>query len=196
MRVALILASATLAGAFGGAIAYGVGHMNMAHGLSAWRWLFIIEGAPSCVSAIFVWFILPDYPETASWLSEDEKALAAKRLEVEGSKGGAHAMTWQDAKDVLLDWRLYAHYLVSPLQSVHATQPRKEVGKKGKDSYLTLLETGLLWYLSAILQSFTFHPFNYQRTRVYQSESTAHDSASMGSGVRRNNSCRLVRRLF
>ncbi|MCV5132937.1 hypothetical protein OFL98_30050, partial [Escherichia coli] len=48
VRVASILASATLAGAFGGAIAYGIGHMNGASGLSAWRWLFIIEGAPSC----------------------------------------------------------------------------------------------------------------------------------------------------
>ncbi|KAL4918633.1 major facilitator superfamily domain-containing protein [Aspergillus aurantiobrunneus] len=112
MRVALILASATLAGAFGGAIAYGVGHMNQAHGLSAWRWLFIIEGAPSCASAILVWFILPDYPETASWLSPEEKELAARRLEVEGSQGGAKAMSWKDAKEVLLDWRLYAHYLV------------------------------------------------------------------------------------
>lgn len=140
MRVALILASATLAGAFGGAIAYGVGHMNMAHGLSAWRWLFIIEGAPSCVSAFLVWFILPDYPETASWLSEDEKALATKRLEVEGSKGGAHAMTWQDAKDVLLDWRLYAHYLVSPLQFVHAIQTKKGGMKGKKDSSLTTLK--------------------------------------------------------
>lgn len=172
----------------------------MAHGLSAWRWLFIIEGAPSCVSAILVWFILPDYPETASWLSEDEKALAAKRLEIEGSKGGAHAMTWQDAKDVLIDWRLYAHYLVSPLQSVHAIQPppkkKKKKKKKKKDSYLTLLETGLLWNLSAILQSLAFYPLDYQRTRIYQSESTAHDSTSMGSGVRRNNSYRLVRRLL
>jgi MFS family permease len=113
MRVALILASATLAGAFGGAIAYGVGHMNQAQGLSAWRWLFIIEGAPSLASAFLVWFILPDYPESASWLSEEEKALAAQRLAVEGSKGGAKAMTWQDAKEILLDWRLYAHYVVS-----------------------------------------------------------------------------------
>ncbi|CBF79229.1 hypothetical protein AN7027.2 [Aspergillus nidulans FGSC A4] len=112
MRVALILASATLAGAFGGAIAYGVGHMNQAQGLSAWRWLFIIEGAPSLASAFLVWFILPDYPESASWLSEEEKALAAQRLAVEGSKGGAKAMTWQDAKEILLDWRLYAHYVV------------------------------------------------------------------------------------
>ena len=38
MRVAVILASATLAGAFGGAIAYGVGHMKMVQGLAAWRW--------------------------------------------------------------------------------------------------------------------------------------------------------------
>ncbi|KAJ0422582.1 major facilitator superfamily domain-containing protein [Aspergillus carlsbadensis] len=112
IRVALVLASATLAGAFGGAIAYGVGHMNQVHGLSAWRWLFIIEGAPSCASAVLVWFILPDYPETASWLSEEEKAFAARRLELEGSKGAAKAMTWEDAKEVLVDWRLYAHYLV------------------------------------------------------------------------------------
>ncbi|KAB8067587.1 MFS transporter [Aspergillus leporis] len=112
MRVALILASATLAGAFGGAIAYGVGHMNQTHGLSAWRWLFIIEGAPSCASAFLVWFFLPDYPETASWLSAEEKDLARQRLQTEGSKGGAHAMTWEDAREVLIDWRLYAHYLI------------------------------------------------------------------------------------
>ncbi|KAH1488725.1 hypothetical protein LV164_007429 [Aspergillus fumigatus] len=112
IRVALILASATLAGAFGGAIAYGVGHMNQVHGLSAWRWLFIIEGAPSCASAILVWFFLPDYPESARWLTREEKDLAAQRLRTEGSKGEAKAMTWEDAKAVLTDWRLYAHYAI------------------------------------------------------------------------------------
>jgi MFS family permease len=113
LRVALILASATLAGAFGGAIAYGVGQINGAQGLSAWRWLFIIEGAPSCVSGILVLFLLPDYPETSSWLTADEKALARERLAVEGSHGDASALTWAEAKKTLVDWRLYAHYLVS-----------------------------------------------------------------------------------
>ncbi|GFF91186.1 MFS transporter, putative [Aspergillus udagawae] len=112
MRVALILASATLAGAFGGAVAYGVGHMNQVHGLSAWRWLFIIEGAPSCASAVLVWFFLPDYPESARWLTQEERDLAAQRLRTEGSKGEAKAMTWEDAKAVLTDWRLYAHYAI------------------------------------------------------------------------------------
>jgi MFS family permease len=37
MRVAIILALATLAGTFGGAIAYGVGHIKIVQGLAAWR---------------------------------------------------------------------------------------------------------------------------------------------------------------
>lgn len=112
LRVAIILASATLAGAFGGAIAYGVGHMNGIHGLAAWRWLFIIEGAPSCASAVLVWFFLPDYPETCRFLTPEEKALARQRLSVEGGQGAAKAMSWSEAKEVLKEWRLYAHYLV------------------------------------------------------------------------------------
>lgn len=110
LRVGVMIASATLAGAFGGAIAYGVGHMNGASNLSAWRWLFILEGVPSCLCAVFIWFALPDYPETASWLSSEEKALAADRLRLDGSQGSAKSLTWQDAKETLTDWRLYLHY--------------------------------------------------------------------------------------
>ncbi|KAF4464139.1 tartrate transporter [Fusarium albosuccineum] len=112
LRVATILASATLAGAFGGAIAYGVGHMNQVSGLAGWRWLFILEGAPSVLSSALVWFCLPDYPETAKWLSLDEKDLAAHRLAEQGSHGSSKSMTWEDAKATLLEWRLWCHYLI------------------------------------------------------------------------------------
>ncbi|KAH6673117.1 MFS transporter [Halenospora varia] len=112
IRVAFILASATLAGAFGGAIAYGVGHMNLTHGLPAWRWLFILEGIPSCISSIFVFFFLPDYPETVKWLDHAEKELAVNRLEFEASHGHDESLTWEQAKETLMDWRLYAHYAV------------------------------------------------------------------------------------
>lgn len=111
LRVALILASATLAGAFGGAIAFGIGHMNQARGLSGWRWLFILEGVPSCLSAVLVLLILPDFPERARWLTQQEKDLAIARLEIEGSKSDHKSMTWEDAKSTLMDWRLYGHYV-------------------------------------------------------------------------------------
>ncbi|KAI4657037.1 uncharacterized protein J4E79_007652 [Alternaria viburni] len=112
MRVAIILASATLAGAFGGAIAYGVGHMKQVQGLSAWRWLFILEGIPSCVSSVAVWLFLPDYPEEASWLSTSDRALAVARLEKEGSKGDAPSLNWETARATLLDGRLWVHYII------------------------------------------------------------------------------------
>lgn len=113
IRVAFFFASATLAGAFGGALAYAIGHMDDVADLPAWRWLFILEGIPSVLAAVFVYFFMPDYPETANWLSVEEKALAADRLRLEGSHSSSAGMTWESAKETLTDWRLYAHYLVS-----------------------------------------------------------------------------------
>ncbi|KAM5540145.1 hypothetical protein V8D89_006285 [Ganoderma adspersum] len=110
LRIALILASATLGGAFGGAIAYGVGKLNSAHSIEAWRYLFIIEGAPSCAGAFLVWFFFPDYPETVSWLSEEQRELAVSRLQGVASLGH-HRITWAEAKETLQDYRLYVHYL-------------------------------------------------------------------------------------
>ncbi|KAK8125992.1 MFS transporter [Apiospora kogelbergensis] len=99
-------------GAFGGAIAYGIGHMNGAAGHAAWRWLFWIEGIPSCLSAVAVFFFLPDFPERANWLSEAEKDLAVQRLYLEGSKGEGKGVSWEDAKATITDWRLYGHYAI------------------------------------------------------------------------------------
>ena len=84
--------------------------MNGINGLQGWRWLFILEGAPSCVYAVFVFFLFPDYPETARWLSDEERQLAITRIKGVASLGHAK-ITWADAKETLLDWRLYLHYL-------------------------------------------------------------------------------------
>ncbi|KAK7999174.1 major facilitator superfamily transporter [Apiospora marii] len=167
VRVAFILASATLAGAFGGAIAYGVGHMNQASGLSAWRWLFIIEGAPSCVSALFVFLFLPDYPEGAKWLSEEERAIAVQRLSVEGSKGHHNAMTWPDAKETLCDWRLWGHYLVyfgisTPFSSLSLFTPSITAGLGFKDleAQLMTVPPYAVAYVVQILTSYSADHFN------------------------------------
>ncbi|EEU35201.1 uncharacterized protein NECHADRAFT_102106 [Fusarium vanettenii 77-13-4] len=165
LRVATILASATLAGAFGGAIAYGVGHMNQVGGLSGWRWLFILEGAPSVVSAALVWFCLPDYPETAKWLSLEEKDLAAARLAEQGSHGSSKSMTWEDAKSTLLEWRLWCHYLIyfgisAPFSSLSLFTPSITAGLGPRYGCLIVAACGsfacippLLGWLSSNLQS-------------------------------------------
>ncbi|TVY78467.1 MFS transporter prlL [Lachnellula suecica] len=167
IRVAFILASATLAGAFGGAIAYGVGHMNGTGGLSAWRWLFILEGIPSCMSSILVYFYLPDYPETARWLSSEEKELAAKRLLTEGSHGHGANLTWEQAKETLTDWRLYAHYAIyfgisTPFSSLSLFTPSITAGLGYKDltAQLMTVPPYAVAYVVTILVSYSADHFN------------------------------------
>ncbi|KAJ3874257.1 MFS transporter [Lentinula edodes] len=111
IRVALILACATLAGAFGGAIAYGVGKMNGTGGLEGWRWLFILEGIPSCLLSLLVLALFPDYPETVRWLNAEERELATKRLQGLASVGHSK-ISWEEAKKTLKEWRLYVHYII------------------------------------------------------------------------------------
>ncbi|KAL2815280.1 major facilitator superfamily domain-containing protein [Aspergillus cavernicola] len=110
IRIAIFLCSATLSGAFGGAIAYGVGQLNGNHGLEGWRWLFIIEGIPSIAVGILVFFFLPSYPEKAGWLTAEEKELQVRRLGASRSSG-EDTINWPDAKDTLCSPRLYMHYL-------------------------------------------------------------------------------------
>ncbi|KAI9651247.1 hypothetical protein NHQ30_001285 [Ciborinia camelliae] len=81
-RTAFLYSGSLLSGAFSGLISAGITHgLDGAKGLKAWRWLFIIEGSITVFIALFAFFILPDLPRTTSWLSEDEKELAAWRLE-------------------------------------------------------------------------------------------------------------------
>ncbi|KDQ12032.1 hypothetical protein BOTBODRAFT_135209 [Botryobasidium botryosum FD-172 SS1] len=111
LRIAPIFASGSAAGAFGGAIAYGIGHLNGKNGLEGWRWLFILEGLPSCVMSIYVFFCFPDWPETAMWLSAEERLLAVRRLRGDASSSKSQT-TWKDIKETLAQWRLAVHYLV------------------------------------------------------------------------------------
>ncbi|KAF5027615.1 hypothetical protein F66182_286 [Fusarium sp. NRRL 66182] len=144
VRVATILASATLAGAFGGAIDYGVGHMNQVNGLAGWRWLFILEGIPSVISSALVWFGLPDFPESAKWLTAQEKDLAAHRLAEQGSHGSSKSMTWADAKSTILEWRLWCHYLIyfgisAPFSSLSLFTPSITAGLGFQDLQAQLM---------------------------------------------------------
>lgn len=49
-------------------------------GLKGWQWLFMLEGFPSSILGLIVFFYLDDKPQHAKWLSSDEKATLAKCL--------------------------------------------------------------------------------------------------------------------
>ncbi len=73
---------ALISGAFSGLIAAGVtSGLDHVRGYSAWQWLFIIEGVLTIGIAFGAYFILPNFPRTTTWLTDEERALAIWRLE-------------------------------------------------------------------------------------------------------------------
>ncbi|KWV57975.1 MFS transporter [Bradyrhizobium macuxiense] len=48
-------------------------HMHGARGLHGWQWLFILEGVPAVLLGIVAYLCLADCPQTATWLSADER---------------------------------------------------------------------------------------------------------------------------
>jgi ACS family tartrate transporter-like MFS transporter len=49
-------------------------------GLAGWQWLFLLEGIPAIVLGVVVLFVLPDGPETARWLTDEERAAVRDAL--------------------------------------------------------------------------------------------------------------------
>jgi ACS family tartrate transporter-like MFS transporter len=72
--------------------------LDGAMGLKGWQWLFIIEGVPSVLLGIVTWFYLTDRPERADWLTAEQKAWLASKLNAEiAAKQAAKHLTLGEA---------------------------------------------------------------------------------------------------
>jgi MFS family permease len=63
--LAVYYSAASISGAFGGVLAYGIQTdlTYTATGRRSWEWLFIIEGTVAVVAGIAIVFLLPRYPD-------------------------------------------------------------------------------------------------------------------------------------
>jgi sugar phosphate permease len=102
-RMAIFASSVALACACGGLLASGISFLNGVGGLAGWQWLFILEGLPAILVGILVWFFLPDYPQTATWLTPHERAFAVKRLGPYAPSMQSGDWEWRVVKDTVAD---------------------------------------------------------------------------------------------
>ncbi|KAH7357405.1 major facilitator superfamily domain-containing protein [Pyrenochaeta sp. MPI-SDFR-AT-0127] len=116
-RISILYSGNIFATSFSGLIAEAVfSTLDGTHGLSGWKWLFIIEGAVTFGIAIVGIWMLPDYPLTTRWLTAEERQLAHDRIlrdtvGVEPSRG-ARAGFQQAIRDPRL-------YLLCLMQNMH-----------------------------------------------------------------------------
>ncbi|RYO92426.1 hypothetical protein DL764_008133 [Monosporascus ibericus] len=110
-RMALFFSAATLAGAFGGILARGIAEMSGVGGLSAWSWIFILEGLLSIIVSFAAYWAIYDYPATATFLTTEERIEVERRLD----EDHGHLSNDFDVKYVwqaIKDWKIYIHMMI------------------------------------------------------------------------------------
>jgi len=127
-RVALFFSAASLAGAFGGILAYGIGFLDGVAGLKGWRWIFIIEGLLTCVVAAAGWWFVADWPTKARFLSSTDTAFHNARLKADSDATNYEALKWQNVLDALKDPKVWLycaayHTLSLPLYTLSLFLP-------------------------------------------------------------------------
>ncbi|KAI0477187.1 MFS transporter-like protein [Xylariaceae sp. FL0804] len=102
-RCGLFLSAAPLATTFAGALAYGItsGHPSIAN----WRLLFIVEGVPSVLLAVVAYRCMPDSPDTARFLTPEERDVAKRRAIQQTGSDGAARVGHVQFKEILMSLR-------------------------------------------------------------------------------------------
>ncbi|KAK5110898.1 hypothetical protein LTR62_005436 [Meristemomyces frigidus] len=150
IRMALLVSGIVISNAFAGLISAGILEgMSGRTSLHPWQWLFIIEALATIVVAVAAMFILPDYPGTTRWLTQQEKDIAQARLAVDvGSddildeeKIGIGKSLLQAAKDHRV-W-LFACMQMATTASISYSHffPTLLKGLGFKNAFITLLLT-------------------------------------------------------
>ncbi|BAE62149.1 unnamed protein product [Aspergillus oryzae RIB40] len=101
-------------GIVGSLIAYGISYMNGLCGMSAWRWVYLLEGLFTILFSGVIYLVLPDWPKsprTRKWLSEREQDYVEARLSENAPKTADSDFSKEEVIASLKDPRTYAFML-------------------------------------------------------------------------------------
>ncbi|KAJ6477042.1 MFS general substrate transporter [Mycena sanguinolenta] len=112
-RIGLFFGAASLAGAFGGALAFGIGFMSGTGGLLGWSWIFILEGLATVIVGMIGFLVLVDFPATAKFLTAEQRAFVMFKKKYDNSSVGEeeHFET-RHVVQALTDWQVWLHMLI------------------------------------------------------------------------------------
>uniref|UniRef100_A0A8H7N4Q1 Major facilitator superfamily (MFS) profile domain-containing protein n=1 Tax=Bionectria ochroleuca TaxID=29856 RepID=A0A8H7N4Q1_BIOOC len=112
VRSSLFFSAAALAGSFGGLLAAAIAKMKGVGGLPGWAWIFIIEGLATTLVGVFCWWMVFDWPETASFLNEDDRIRVQRRLIKDRQGRTAEDFDKRHIYAALKDWKTYGYMVI------------------------------------------------------------------------------------
>ncbi|GMM28856.1 hypothetical protein DAMA08_015720 [Martiniozyma asiatica (nom. inval.)] len=98
---------------FMSSVAYGLYRHQGSYSLVGYKILFLIVGLLTILCGLLIFFIMPNFPTDATWLSEREKEVVVARIRDNNQGFGNKKFKWDQAKEVLVDPRTYIYFLLS-----------------------------------------------------------------------------------
>ncbi|KAI9449179.1 MFS general substrate transporter [Lactarius psammicola] len=112
-RVGFFIGAASIAGAFSGLLAYGISFMSGTDGLLGWSWIFILEGIATVAVGIIAFFVMVDFPNTATFLTPEERAYVIWKKKYDNSSVGEEEhFSVRHILAALTDWQVWLQILV------------------------------------------------------------------------------------
>ncbi|KAF9123348.1 hypothetical protein BGX30_001507 [Mortierella sp. GBA39] len=112
-RMALLQTFSSAAGALGGLISSGTGHLDGRFNLHGWQWIFIIESLPTMALAVAAWFLLTKSPESAPWLDQRETSIAIYRIRNDTKIKVSRQITKENVLAALKDPKVYIFMILN-----------------------------------------------------------------------------------
>lgn len=144
LAVALFTSGVPITYLFGGPLSTAI--MQHVHwfGWSGWRWMIFLEALPALVGGILCLLYLSDKPETASWLTDDEKRWLAAEFEAEKKHLPAfsHGSLWRALASPVV-WYLSLIYFLSQVGNLGISYWLPLIVREFSSS-LSLSEIGVL----------------------------------------------------
>ncbi|KAL2880401.1 hypothetical protein SGCOL_004118 [Colletotrichum sp. CLE4] len=97
-RISLFFSAASLAGAFGGILAWGIGHMR-------------VEGIATVVIAVGAYWFIQNYPDTAEFVSDKERRFIRARLASDSDATHNEKFSWSNVMDAIKDPKCWLYGL-------------------------------------------------------------------------------------
>ena len=81
-------------------------------GYNGWRWIFILEGLFTVLVSCVSFFIIPDWPESARFLTSVEREVLIRRLAIDAADAKMSRWDKKTSKRVLADPKIYLAILM------------------------------------------------------------------------------------
>ncbi|KAF1984605.1 MFS nicotinic acid transporter-like protein Tna1 [Aulographum hederae CBS 113979] len=113
IRAAIFFSAAAVAGSFGGLLAAAIALMDGIGGKHGWAWIFILEGLATVVAGVASYWMVYDFPDLATFLSDEDRSRVIRRLKEDQQSSAEHeefkmSYFWASVKD----WKTWAFAII------------------------------------------------------------------------------------